>query len=72
MDFPTPPDYHAQAEKCMDWAERANDRQSELHWLSMAQAYLVLAGALENGNPKDDWGDASLLAMNSGTSPTRH
>jgi hypothetical protein len=72
MDFSTPPDYHAQAEKCMEWAERATDREAELHWLSMAQAYLTLAGALEKGNPKDVWGDASLLAMESGISPTRH
>lgn len=46
MNFSTPPDYRAQAEKCMEWAERSNDRETELHWLSMAQAYLALAGAL--------------------------
>jgi hypothetical protein len=72
MNFNTTPDYHAQAAKCMEWAERATDREAELHWLSMAQAYLALAGALENENLNDVWGDASLLDMDNGVSPTRH
>ncbi len=71
MDFRTPPDYQAHAEKCMEWAERAIDPEIELHWLSMAVAYRVLAGVLENDQP-DDWGDASLLAMEENISPTRH
>ena len=72
MDFSTPPDYHAQAEKCMEWAERATDRETELHWLSMAQAYLALAGALENEDPKDVWGGALHGATDHSVAPTRH
>jgi len=53
MDFSTPPDYRAQAEKCMEWAERAN-RETESHWLSMAQASVALAGSLETGDPEHD------------------
>jgi hypothetical protein len=71
MDFSNPPDYQAQAEKCMEWAERAADAETELHWLSMAQAYLALAGALEKGVPEPIWGDASLLEYHN-VSPTRH
>jgi hypothetical protein len=72
MNFNTTPDYHAQAQKCLEWAERATDREAELHWLSMAQTYLALAGALETAHPQDVWGDASLLAMDNRISPTRH
>jgi hypothetical protein len=72
MNFHTPPDYLAQAEKCMEWAERASDRETELHWLSMAQAYLALAAALEKEVPHPVWGDASLLEFNRSISPTRH
>ena len=71
MDFSTPPDYQAQAQKCLEWAERATDSKTELHWLSMAIAYRALAGALEKEHP-GDWGDASLLAMDQSVSPTRH
>ena len=70
MDFSTPPDYHAQAEKCMEWAERANDPETELHWLSMTQAYLALAGALEKEEPTDVWGGA--LHLDNSVAPTRH
>ena len=68
MDFDTPPDYHAQAEKCMEWAERAKDSEAELHWLSMAQAYRSLAEALETENPEDVWGGPVHHEL----SPTRH
>ena len=71
MDFSTPPDYHPQAEKCMEWAELSNDRESELHWLSMAQAYLSLAEAVEKENPVDVWGGA-LNDPLSRTNVTRH
>lgn len=68
MDFSTPSDYQAQAEKCMEWAERATDAETELHWLHMAQAYRSLAAALKK-EPQDvwggglhtDWGDNNLL-----------
>ena len=72
MDFSTPPDYHAKAEKCLEWAERATDAETELHWLSMAEAYLALAGASDKRVPHTVWGDASLLDFNNSVSPTRH
>lgn len=72
MDFSTPPDYHAQAEKCMEWAERAKDRETELHWLSMAQAYLALAGALEKEDPIDVWVGRAHSSFNHNPSTTRH
>ena len=72
MDFSTPPDYHAQAEKCMEWAERATDRESELHWLSMAQAYHALAVALENDDPNEVWGGALHDVWDNSLSATRH
>ena len=72
MDFNTPPDYQAQAEKCMEWAARAADAKTELHWLSMAQAYLALAGALETEISHPEWGDASLLEFDHSISQTRH
>ena len=71
MDFSTPADYHAQAEKCLEWAERATDAETELHWLYMAQAYRSLAAALER-EPQPLWGDASLLEFSDSVSPTRH
>ena len=55
MDFNTPPDYHAQAQKCMEWAERATDAETELHWLNMAQAYLSIAATFEK-EPQEAWG----------------
>ena len=69
MDFNNTPDYRAQAEKCMEWADRASDAETELHWLYMAQAYLSLAAAFEKDEPADvwggglhtDWGDNNLL-----------
>ena len=72
MDFNVPPDYHAQAAKCMEWAERATDAETGLHWLFMAQAYLALAGALAKDVPHPGWGDASLLEFHHSISPTRH
>ena len=72
MNFNTTPDYHYQAEKCMEWAERATDAETELHWLSMAQAYLALAGALEKEDPEDVWGGALHGALESSNSLTRH
>ena len=72
MDFSTPPNYLAQAEKCMEWANRATDAETELHWLNMAQAYLALAEVLEMKTPHSSWEDASLLEFNHPISPTRH
>lgn len=72
MDFNTNPDYRAQAEKCMEWAERATDAELELHWLYMAQAYRSLAAASPKEEPHPVWGDASLLEFNRGDSLTRH
>ena len=53
----------------MEWAERASDAETELHWLHMAQAYISLAAALEKDEPEEvwggalhtDWGDNNLL-----------
>lgn len=72
MNFNTPPDYLAQAEKCMEWAQRAIDAETELHWLNMAQAYLSFAVAFEKENLHPVWGDASLLEFDREASPTRH
>jgi hypothetical protein len=72
MDFNTLPDYLAQAEKCMEWANRATDAETELHWLNMAQAYLSLASAVEKDEHDPLWGDASLLGFDHPISPTRH
>ena len=72
MNFNTTRDYRAQAEKCMECAERAGDAETELHWLYMAQAYLSLAAAFEHDEPHVEWGDASLLEFESGVSQTRH
>jgi hypothetical protein len=72
MVFSTPPDYRAQAEKCMEWANRATDAETELHWLNMAQAYLSLASAVEKDEAHPVWDDASLLEFNRSVSQTRH
>jgi hypothetical protein len=71
MNFNTSPDYQAQAEKCVEWAERATDRETELHWLSMARAYCSLAAAFEQKEPDDVWGGA-LPDMSHVNSITRH
>jgi hypothetical protein len=72
MDFSAPPDYLAQAEKCMEWAERANDRETELHWLSMAQAYFALAEALVKEDPQDVWGGHLPPGFDHNAMTTRH
>ena len=72
MNFNTTPDYRAQAEKCMEWAECATDAETELHWLYMAEAYRALAGAQETEKSQEPWGDASLLAGDYGISLTKH
>lgn len=72
MGFSTAPNYQAQAEKCIEWAERATDAETELHWRYMAQAYLALAGAQAEELAHPVWGDASLLEFNRSVSPTRH
>ena len=71
MNF-TPPDYRAQAEKCLEWAERATDAETELHWLYMAQAYRSLAASFQKEEREPVWGDASLLEFVHSVSPTRH
>lgn len=72
MNFNTTPDYHAQAEKCLEWAERSTDAETELHWLHMAQAYLSLAAAFEKEEPEDVWGGALHPHMSHGNSVTKH
>ncbi len=72
MDFSTPPDYQAQAEKCIEWAERATDAETELHWRYMAQAFFAFAGAEQREARHPVWGDAALLEFNPSVSLTRH
>ena len=72
MNSNTTLDYHAQAEKCLEWADRATNAETELHWRYMAQAYLALAEAPEMDIPHSSWGDASLLEFTHPISQTRH
>ena len=72
MEFNTTPNYGAQAEKCLEWAERATDAETELHWLYLAQAYRSLAAALGKEEAHTVWGDASLLEFNGSDLSTRH
>jgi hypothetical protein len=68
MDFSTPPNYCARAEKCLELSERAKDGETRVHWLSMAKACLVLAEAWETENPSDVLGGP----IHHEISPTRH
>jgi hypothetical protein len=43
MDFRKRPDYRAQAEQCIEFAEEADDRSAKLHWLCLAEAWLLLS-----------------------------
>ena len=72
MQFSSSLDYQAQAEKCIEWAERATDAETELHWLYLAQAYRSLAAAVEKEETAPVWGDASLLEFDRSAVPTRH
>lgn len=46
-------EYRARAEKCSRHAELTNDLASKLHWLAMAESWLVLA---DNLAKKDVYG----------------
>ena len=46
MDFQNPPDYRTQAERCLECAEEADDRSSKLHWLCLAEGWLLLSEGL--------------------------
>jgi hypothetical protein len=72
MDYPTAVDYQAQADKCMEFAERAKDGETELYWLTKAQECLALAEALAKDDPKDVWGGPLCFAINQSVLPTRH
>lgn len=72
MNFNTTPDYRVQAEKCMEWAERATDAETELHWLRMAQAYRGLAAAFEKKEPEDVWGGGLHTHWGDNKLLTRH
>jgi len=72
MDFNARPNYRAQAEKCVELAERAKDRETELHWFSMAQACLVLADAWEMEAHKDVLARSLCSSFDHNSSPTRH
>lgn len=43
MDFRKRPDYRAHAEQCLELAEEAEDRSSKLHWLCLAEGWLLLS-----------------------------
>jgi hypothetical protein len=43
MDFRNQPYYRAQADRCLELAEEADDRSSKLHWLCLAEAWLLLS-----------------------------
>ena len=72
MDFNAPPNYRAQAEKCIELAERAKDRETELHWFSMAQACFVLADEWEREAHKDVLARSLWSSFNHNPPPTRH
>jgi hypothetical protein len=46
MDSRDRPDHCAQAERCLEFAEEADDSSSKLHWLCQAEAWLLLAEGL--------------------------
>ena len=46
MDFRNQTDYRAQAKRCLEFAEGADDRGSKLHWLCLAEGWLLLAEGL--------------------------
>ena len=71
MEYPTSPNYQAQADQCMEFAERAKDSESELYWLSKAKECLALAEALKE-DPEDVWGGPLCFAINHSVLPTRH
>ena len=56
----------------MEWAERATDAETELHWLHMAQACLSLAVAVESDEPHDVWRGALHTDMTHEDALTRH
>jgi hypothetical protein len=71
MDFNTPPDYRAQAEKCLELSERAKDGETKFHWLAMAQACFVLADALKMDRSTYVWGLPLPHSLHQ-LPPTRH
>lgn len=56
MDFRNQPDYRAQAERCLELAEEADDRGSKLHWLCLAEAWLLLSEGLGRSTFHGDLG----------------
>lgn len=71
MDYPTSPDYQAQADQCIEFAARAKDSETELYWLSKAKECLALAEALDKEDPEDVWG-GPLYPFDQSTLPMRH
>jgi hypothetical protein len=72
MNFSTPTNYRAQAEKCLELSERAKDRETKFHWLSMAEACFVLAEAQEKEAPIDVGESPLHPSFDQKISPTRH
>ena len=59
MDFRNQTDYRAQAKRCLEFAEGADDRGSKLHWLCLAEGWLLLAEGLTSKTLKNDGSDAT-------------
>jgi hypothetical protein len=70
MDFRKRPDYCAQAERCLEFAEETDDSSSKLHWLCQAEAWLLLAEGLTIKSIKGGLGIA--LDFPSLQAATRH
>lgn len=43
MEFRNITEFRAKAENCFQQSELTNDRASKLHWLTLAEAWLLLA-----------------------------
>lgn len=61
MDFRKRPDYRAQAEQCLAFAEEADDRSSKLHWLCLAEGWLLLSERLTRKSIKGNLFDFPSL-----------
>ena len=57
MEFRNASEFRAQAEKCLRRSQLTDDRAAKLHWLSLAEAWLVLSENLGKGIFKERIGD---------------
>jgi hypothetical protein len=56
MEFRNITEFRAQAENCFHQSELTNDRASKLHWLTLAEAWLLLADNLGKRDVYDSCG----------------